>query len=79
MAVQAYACGNIGMKMTDSPTSRGIASVMGIILAVKGPTMGIISGIILWLIIEGQDYLEKRAEEKNESSVISPEDKKSCC
>lgn len=66
MAVQAYACGNIGMKMADSPTSRGIASVMGVILAVKGPTLGIISGIILWIIIEGQDYFEKKKEEKIE-------------
>lgn len=78
MAVQAYACGNIGMKMADSPTSRGIASVMGVILAVKGPTLGIISGIILWIIIEGQDYFEKKKEEKIENK-IRPEDKKGCC
>lgn len=81
MAVQAYACGNIGMKMADSPTSRGIASVMGIILAVKGPSLGILSGIILWVIVEGQDYFENKNANRKESedTKITPEDKKSCC
>lgn len=79
MAVQAYACGNIGMKMAETPTSRGIASVMGVILAVKGPTIGIISGIILWLVIEGQDYFKNRKGEIEETVQINPEDKKGCC
>ena len=79
MAVQAYACGNIGMKMTDTPTSRGIASVMGVILAVKGPGLGLLSGIVLWLIIEAQDYFNKNKAVEEKTNKILPEDKKGCC
>ncbi|MCI7343360.1 MAG: hypothetical protein MSH33_05385 [Fusobacterium necrophorum] len=78
MAVQAYACGNIGMKMADSPTSRGIATVMGVILAIKGPSLGILSGIILWAIIESQDYFEEKRSQQEKRYEITPEDKKSC-
>lgn len=78
MAVQAYACGNIGMKMADSPTSRGIATVMGVILAMKGPSLGILSGIILWAIIESQDYFEEKRGQQEKRYEITPEDKKSC-
>lgn len=78
MAVQAYACGNIGMKMADSPTSRGIATVMGVILAMKGPSLGILSGIILWAIIESQDYFEEKRSQQEKRYGITPEDKKSC-
>lgn len=76
MAVQAYACGNIGMKMADSPTSRGIATVMGVILAMKGPSLGILSGIILWAIIESQDYFEEKRSQQEKRYEITPEDKK---
>lgn len=55
------------MKMADNNTSRGIASVMGVILAVKGPTFGILSGIILWIIIEGQNYFEKNKKEEGKT------------
>ena len=79
MAVQAYAFGNIGMKMTDTPTSRGIASVMGVILAVKGPGLGLLSGIVLWLIIEAQDYFNKNKAVEEKTNKILPEDKKGCC
>lgn len=78
MAVQAYACGNIGMKMVDSPTSRGIAAVIGVILAIKGPSLGILSGIILWAIIESQDYFEEKRTQKEKRYEITPEDQKSC-
>lgn len=78
MAVQVYACGNIGMKMADSPTSRGIATVMGVILAMKGPSLGILSGIILWAIIESQDYFEEKRSQQEKRYEITPEDKKSC-
>lgn len=78
MAVQAYACGNIGMKMTDSPTGRGIATVMGVILAIKGPTIGIISGVILWFVIEGTERFHGEKKEQHIEATIKPIDRKGC-
>ncbi len=60
MAVQAYACGTIGIKMADNPTSRGIALVMGVVLAAKGPTIGLLTGIVLWFFIEGTDLIHTK-------------------
>lgn len=64
MAVQAYACGTIGIKMTDTPTGRGIATTVGIVLAVKGPTVGLLFGITFWFLIEGTDLIRERRAAK---------------
>lgn len=64
MVVQAYACGYIGMKMLSTNTSRGIAMVMGTILAIKGPTMGLVSGIVLWVVIEGDKIFTNKSQNK---------------
>jgi hypothetical protein len=52
MAVQAFACGYIGMKMLTDNQQRGVAMVMGAVLALKGATWGLLSGIIFYYIIE---------------------------
>ncbi|HBH12982.1 MAG: Membrane protein [Clostridiales bacterium 38_11] len=69
MAVQAYACGFIGMKTLTENSSRGIGMVMAIVLAIKGPSAGLLTGIILWLFIEGEKALlkSKVSDEKKEA------------
>ncbi|ERJ83539.1 hypothetical protein HMPREF1987_00896 [Peptostreptococcaceae bacterium oral taxon 113 str. W5053] len=76
MAVQAYACSNIGMKMTATPNQRGIAGVMGVVMAVKGPTIGLITGIVLWLIVEGfaKDETESQVPECSHKVNANPTD-----
>ena len=44
----------------------------------KGPSLGILSGIILWAIIESQDYFEEKRSQQEKRYEITPEDKKSC-
>jgi hypothetical protein len=59
MAVQAYACGFIGMRTLNENSGRGIGLVMAIVLAIKGPSAGLLTGVVLWLLIEGEKFLMK--------------------
>ncbi len=52
MVVQAYACGFIGMKMLETNQQRGVAMIMAAILTVQGASYGLISGVILYFLIE---------------------------
>ncbi len=60
MAVQAYACGFIGIRMLETNVNRGIGLVMAVVLAVKGPTIGLLTGVVLWIIIEIQRLIPKK-------------------
>lgn len=55
MAVQAYACGNIGMRMATTPNERGIACCMAAVLCVKTPGWSLLTGVVLWFLIEGYE------------------------
>ncbi|MBA1336241.1 MAG: hypothetical protein HPY66_2675 [Firmicutes bacterium] len=52
MVVQTFACGYIGMNMLKDNQQRGVALAMAAILAVIGPTYGLLSGIALYFLIE---------------------------
>ncbi len=78
MAVQAYACSNIGMKMAVTPTERGIAGVMGTVLAIQGPTIGLASGIVLWLLIEAFSKDEEEVQPAVINGNIQDPDRKGC-
>lgn len=60
MAVQAFACGNIGMRMATTTNERGIACVMAAVLCVKSPGWGLLAGIVLWLLIEAGELFSKK-------------------
>lgn len=65
MAVQCFACGNIGMRMATTANERGIACVMAAVLACKTPGWSLLAGVVLWLLIEASEvyYLKKHPEE----------------
>lgn len=60
MVVQAFACGYIGMKMLEDNQQRGVAMVIAVVLAVKGAGPGLLTGLILYFLIE-----YRRASKKN--------------
>jgi hypothetical protein len=68
MVVQAFACGYIGMKMLTDNQQRGIALAMGSVLAIKGASIGLLSGVILYFIIEHK-FTPKVVEQELPKSV----------
>ncbi|UMZ73762.1 solute carrier family 23 protein [Natranaerofaba carboxydovora] len=59
MAVQVVVCGNIGMRLLQTNEQRSVAIVMAGIIAIVGPAQGLISGVILYFIIEYGGKFEK--------------------
>ncbi|MGI6097018.1 MAG: hypothetical protein ACOYBM_02745 [Dethiobacteria bacterium] len=68
MAVQVIACGNIGMGMLENNQQRAVAMTMAGIIATLGPAQGLISGILLYFIM---DYRSKSSKQK----IIESEEK----
>lgn len=62
LIVQGFICTRLAMSMCTNDTDRGIAGVMGAVLAVRGATMGLIVGIVLHFILT--DKKSKKTEEK---------------
>ena len=64
MAVQCFACGNIGIRMTTSTNDRGIACVIAGALACKTPGFALLVGVLTWAVVEGSELLFNRAAKK---------------
>jgi hypothetical protein len=60
MTVQAFACCYIPMEMVQSKEERGVAGVMGIMLASRGAAWGIAAGVLLHLIIGVRDEFKEK-------------------
>ena len=61
LTVQGFACMYIAMEMVQSKEERGVAGVMGLVLASRGATWGLAAGIILHLIVGVRDEFKKKA------------------
>lgn len=68
MAVQAYACGNIGMSMATTRNERGIACVMASVLACSTPGVTLAVGIALWLLIESYEIFYNIKQKKENAT-----------
>ena len=62
MIVQGFACGYIGMEMVYTKEERGVAIVMGVVLAIRSAAMGLAVGIILHLLIGVNEEAKAKAE-----------------
>lgn len=65
MAVQAFACGNIGIRMTSTANERGISIVIAGALACLTPEKALLVGIIVWAVVEGPSLIFKEKPEAN--------------
>jgi len=63
MAVQGYLCTYLAMEMISTNVQRGMAGMIGGILATRGATWGLIMGVLFWLVLEYGTKEEKIAEE----------------
>ncbi|MGL4912731.1 MAG: hypothetical protein ACRC3Y_09930 [Romboutsia sp.] len=68
MLVQGYICTRLAMSICKDDTERGIAGVMGAVLAAKGATWGLGLGIVLHLVL--CDFTKKKVK-KLEDEVVS--------
>lgn len=62
MGVQAFACGNIGMRMCTTANERGIACVIAAALAYYTPGVALGVGILVWAVVEGSELFMKNKE-----------------
>ena len=62
MAVQAFACGNIGMRMTKTNQDRGIACCIAGALVALTPQYALAVGVGVWLVTQGPQFLYKNKE-----------------
>ncbi|MEW6082532.1 MAG: hypothetical protein AB1576_12350 [Bacillota bacterium] len=58
LLLQGYLCGYLAMEMTTSNTQRGIAAVMGAVIATRGAAWGLGMGLVLYLLIEHKWFKE---------------------
>lgn len=63
MGVQAFACGNVGMRMCTTPNERGIACVMAGALTFYTPGWALLIGIICWLVVEASELVFNKKNE----------------
>jgi len=63
MAVQGYLCTYLAMEMISTNVQRGMAGMIGGILATRGATWALIMGVLFWLVLEYGTKEEKVAEQ----------------
>ena len=57
MAIQAFACGNIGIRMCKTNHDRGIACCIAGAMAVMPPQNALLVGVVIWLVAQGPSFL----------------------
>jgi len=70
LLVQGYLCAYLAMEMVESKIERGIAGVVGAIIAIKGAAWGLIIGLVLYFLLE-HDWFKQIIVSEGKSSVDS--------
>ena len=53
LLIQGFICARLAMEYCKTDTDRGIAGIMAVILFARGAAWGLVSGIVLYLMLEG--------------------------
>lgn len=64
MGVQAFACGNIGMRMCTTANERGIACVIAAALTFYTPGWALLVGIVVWAVVEMSETIYQYRQKK---------------
>ena len=64
LLVQGYVCARIAMNLCQSDLDRGIAGVMGAVLATRGAAWGLAVGVILYIVLSDFHKAKEEAKEK---------------
>lgn len=62
MGVQAFACGNIGMRMCATANDRGIACIIAAALAYYTPAQALLVGVVVWLVVDATEVFHKKRQ-----------------
>jgi len=58
LLVQGYLCAYLAMEMVTTKTERGVAGVVGAIIATRGAAWGMIIGLVLYFLLQ-HDWFKK--------------------
>ncbi|MBA1334603.1 MAG: hypothetical protein HPY66_2507 [Firmicutes bacterium] len=62
LLVQGFVCTRIAMDIVKTNEQKGVAGVMGAVLAIKGAAWGLAAGILLYLLVESGKAEAKKVE-----------------
>jgi hypothetical protein len=62
LLVQGFVCTRVAMDMVSTNEQKGVAGVMGAVLAINGATWGLATGILLYLMIESGKAVSKKVD-----------------
>lgn len=81
LLIQGYLCGYLAIEMLDKQTNleRGVAVIVGAVLATQGAAWGLGVGLVLWLILEKNWFADAyeathhEGAEKLDDAEVAPE------
>ena len=64
LIITGYVCISVGIEQTNTNVERGVAGIMAIVLAIHGATYGLITGIVLYFLMEKTSFFKQKEEER---------------
>lgn len=69
LILTGYLCITIGIDQLQTEVERGVGGMMAIVLAVYGAAPGLITGVLLYLLIERSSLFRRKLEKSNVQEV----------
>ncbi len=65
LLVQGYLCAYLAMELVSTKTERGIAGVVGAVIATSGAAWGLLAGVVLYFLLEHDWFKGAEVNSKN--------------